>query len=238
MDSVIILRKHAGFAIVPADTHTLLTEIPSMCGRFCIAADPGEISERYMVTVPPAYTPRYNIAPGQPVLTISLSGNDLHAGMAEWGITTGAMNRIINARIETIHEKPLFKALYSCSRCLVPASGYYEWKPGKSVKSPYYFSSRSDSLLALAGIFRDSPGGARLVILTTRSPAPFSDVHDRMPVILGAGCDTVYLREGSVTPYTDLVMHEVSPRVNDSGNDGPDLIVPARNRQAQMTLGW
>jgi putative SOS response-associated peptidase YedK len=238
MDPVTFLRKHDGMAITPADTHTLQTEIHSMCGRFCIAADPGEISERYMVAVPPAYTPRYNISPGQAVLTISLCGNDRRAGMAEWGITTGSTNRIINARIETIHEKPFFKDLYSGSRCLVPASGYYEWKQEKRTKVPYYFSSRSDSLLALAGIIRNSTGDPRLAILTTRAPAPFSDVHDRMPVILGSGCDIMYLKEGSVTPYLDIVMHEVSARVNDAGNDGPDLIVPTRNRPVQTTLDW
>lgn len=207
-----------------------------MCGRFCIAADPGEISERYGIIVPPEYEPRYNIAPARQILTITGSTETCEARMTEWGIQSGTMPRIINARIETIHEKPLFQTLFPRHRCLVPASGYYEWKQEGSRKIPYYFSSETGSLLSFAGFIRPSPGGDQVVILTTQAPPPFSLVHERMPVILGAGDDLTFLSSGDITQMVNLRMFEVSPRVNLATVEDPDLVKPVKPAVMQKSL--
>ena len=207
-----------------------------MCGRFCIAADPGEISERYGVEVPPEYKPRYNISPSQPILTITKSLNTFEAHMIGWGFQSGTMQRIINARVETIHEKPLFKHLFPDHRCLIPASGYYEWKNNGDLKIPYYFSSESGSLISFAGLIRPSSHGDQVVILTTRAPPPYSGIHDRMPVILDSVHEVTFLSDGDITGTHALRMFEVSPRVNQTNLDYPDLVKPWKYIPEQKTL--
>jgi putative SOS response-associated peptidase YedK len=207
-----------------------------MCGRFCIAADPGEISERYGVDVPPDYRPRYNIAPAQPVLTIRKAPDRWEGRMTEWGFRAGPVNRIINARVESVHEKPLFKNLFPDHRCLIPAAGYYEWKHEGREKTPYYCTPESGDLISFAGLIRPSREGDQAVILTTGAIAPCSEIHDRMPVILGPGSEQKFLSDGEITPAPLLRVYEVSPRVNQWTADDPDLIRPAARARKQSTL--
>lgn len=209
-----------------------------MCGRFCIAASPGEIMERYDANLPEEYRPRYNVSPGTPILTVSQNGTDTIAQMNEWGITSGLSHRIINARIETVREKNLFRKSFEEHRCLIPASGYYEWKHDKTRKTPYYFSSQKSPLISFAGFIRPSPEGDQVVILTTEARKPYSDIHDRMPVILNPENEPEYLREGSILKFEDVLdIIEVSSRVNQVSPDDPDLIKPVNHRSGQMTLG-
>lgn len=209
-----------------------------MCGRFCIAASPGEILERYDADIPEEYQPRYNISPGTKILTISYIGEENKAHMNEWGITSGTVNRIINARIETVHEKNLFKNLFENHRCLIPASGYYEWKHDKTRKIPHYFSSQKSPIFSFAGFIRPSSDGDQVVILTTGALSPYSAIHDRMPVILDPVGEPDYLKRGSISIFERVLeIHEVSTRVNQVHVDDPDLIKPVTHRSGQMTLG-
>ena len=205
-----------------------------MCGRFCIAASPGEITERYGIAVPQEYQPRYNVAPGQKILTITSSSPEL----IEWGFVVGTMKRIMNARIESVHKKALFKNLFSDHRCLIPASGYYEWKHEGSHKIPYYFSSESSDLLSFAGLVRPSKDGDQVVILTTQAPAPYSVIHNRMPVILDAGEEQKFLSEGKISPGPQVQMFEVSSMVNQVTVDTPDLIKPVKKSFVQQSLDF
>lgn len=207
-----------------------------MCGRFCIAASPGELSERYNVTVPPGYHPRYNLSPGQEILTITKTASSFGAHLTEWGFQYGSMHRVINARLETIHQKPLFRDLFSHNRCLIPASGYYEWKHDGHRKIPYYFSSQSDHQISFAGLIRPSHEREQVVILTTRAIPPYSDIHERMPVILNKLDEQVFLSDGSISLHNGIEMYEVSPRVNTPMTDDPDLIKPWKSGPAQKTL--
>lgn len=194
--------------------------------------------ERYGVDVPSGYKPCYNLAPGQNLLTITKMAQSTEAHLTEWGIQTGMAHRVINARVETIHDKPLFRNLFPTHRCLIPASGYYEWKHEGSHKTPFYFSLESEPLISFAGLIRPSKDGDQVVILTMEAPSPYSEIHDRMPVILNSPDEQSFLTDGEIhmTPKT-LGRHEVSPLVNGVNHDGPDLIVPWKPHSVQKTFG-
>nr|WP_319540236.1 SOS response-associated peptidase [uncultured Methanospirillum sp.] len=203
-----------------------------MCGRFCIAASPGDIETRLGVSVPPEYRPRYNIAPGQMILAVT--GSTSH--MVEWGLHTGGVKRVINARVESAHEHPVLKELFTSHRCLIPASGYYEWKQERVRRVPYYFSSKSDPLFALAGLLRHCSSGCEAVILTTGAMPPYSEVHNRMPVLISLSDRRDYLSGGDIPPSIGLQMYQVSSRVNQVANDDPSLIEPVNPGSEQIRL--
>jgi len=126
----------------------------SMCGRFCIAASPGDLSEYYQTQIPESYNPGYNIAPSELVLTIILSDFGYSAVMGTFGFSIGIKNRVINARAETISEKPLFKNLAESGRCLIPASGYYEWQHEGKRRLPWFIYLPSKPIISFAGLIR------------------------------------------------------------------------------------
>ena len=143
-----------------------------MCGRFCIAASPGEIEERYGVNVPIDYMPRYNLSPGQKILTISRMNNGSNAKMADWGFQAGVSHPVINAKMETISERPLFRNLYPEHRCLIPCSGYYEWVNNERQKIPWFFFLEHENLISFAGLLKPIHSGSQVVILTTEAVLP------------------------------------------------------------------
>jgi putative SOS response-associated peptidase YedK len=209
-----------------------------MCGRFCIAASPGEVSERYETPVPSDYTPRFNISPGQDILTISGTDMTLEARMTVWGFQSGLTHRVINARVETIHEKALFNNLFPDHRCLVPASGYFEWKHDGNRKNPYYFTMQPEILVSFAGLIRPLKNDREVVILTTRAVPPASGIHDRMPVILNPPDERKFLETGEISMTQKMfAMHKVSTRVNSVHTDGPDLIKSWKPRSIQQSFG-
>ncbi len=203
-----------------------------MCGRFCIAASPGEIETRFRVSVPPEYKPSYNVSPGQMILAVTGSSSR----MVEWGFHTGGVKRIINTRVESVHEHPVLKEHFTSHRCLIPASGYYEWKHERARRVPYYFSSQSDPLFALAGLLRRCSSGCEAVILTTGAMPPYSEVHNRMPVLISLTDRREYLSGGDIPPSIVLKMHQVSSRVNRVGNDDSSLIEPVNPGSEQLHL--
>ena len=208
-----------------------------MCGRFCIAASPGEIMERYNVSVPSDYAPRYNISPGSRILCITYTSDGYEGRMCDWGINPGSSHRVMNARVETVRDKPLFKNAFENNRCIIPASGFYEWKHNKTQKSPYYFISRAQPILSFAGLIRISPEGEEAAVITTRAVPPYTEIHDRMPVILEPEGERAYLIEGKIEEFTHLLdFYEISPRINHTDTEGPDLIKPHQSKRGQMTL--
>ncbi len=203
-----------------------------MCGRFCIAASPGEIETRFRVSVPPEYRPRYNIAPGQMILAVTGSSSL----MVEWGFHTREAKRFINARVESVHDNPVLNELFTSHRCLIPATGYYEWKQEGTRRIPYYFSSRSEPLFALAGLIRHCSSGCQAVILTTGAMPPYSEIHNRMPVLISISDLRGYLSGGDIPPSIGLQMYQVSSRVNLVANDDPSLIEPVSPGSKQTRL--
>lgn len=203
-----------------------------MCGRFCIAASPGEIIDLFKVSVPTGFRPRYNIAPGQMILVITGSATY----MAEWGFHFNDQKRIINIRNESLEQHINRFERDTTYRCLIPASGYYEWKQEKNRKVPYYFSSPSDPLFAFAGLLKHGQGTCQAAILTTEAMPRYAEVHSRMPVLISRSDVKDYLAGRDIFPSVELEMHQVTSRVNHVTNDDPGLIEPVNEGYQQTKL--
>lgn len=205
-----------------------------MCGRYCIAASPGELYERYHISLPPDYSPDYNISPGRNILVLTYKDQKFYSNHPFWGFSSGKEHLIINARSETFHEKRIFQS-EDTRRCIIPASGFYEWKSLHGKKQPWYIYPTSDSLFSFAAIMQKRNELYEVVILTTSSWEPMSNIHPRSPVILSpeqeisflSGLEASLVRD--IRGY-DITMHEVSARVNNSLNHGVDLIKPVHQR--------
>jgi putative SOS response-associated peptidase YedK len=219
-----------------------------MCGRYALFHPLDDLGPLFG-TGPLPFEARYNIAPTQLVPIVrphAGSGREMLA--ARWGLIphwadpSGFKATLFNARSETAHEKPSFRDAVKRGRCLVPASGFYEWRQGESPKTPY-FIGRSDGVpLAFAGLWSlNVKGGAPILsctILTTRPNRLMAELHDRMPVILeGEQLDRWLdpsIRSGQALvdlydpfPAEAMAAHPVGRNVNSPANDGPALIEPA-----------
>lgn len=223
-----------------------------MCGRYSILDDIDELCERF-VCPDPGFTikPRYNAAPTQnlPVVVNSRSGHELR--MMRWGLIphwakdAKMGNRLINARIETLAEKPAFRAALRYRRCLVPADGYYEWFPGENAKVPHRVVGRSGEVFAFAGLWEQWSGTEgediqSFTIVTTEPIPNLAWLHNRMPLILPRHLEVFWLdgpdelsleKLGAflyqMRPSDELLSYPVSPRVNSPRNDDPSVIEPA-----------
>ena len=217
-----------------------------MCGRYSLIADLGELAKRYEFDDDGlALKPAYNVAPTQDVLTV-VGGETRRGGFMRWGLipwwakNASIGSRMINARAETVSEKPAFRDALRRRRCLVLADGFYEWQRTGSVRKPMRVVMRSREPFAFAGlwsVWRD-PDGNRIpscAIITTTANDLLRPVHDRMPVVLPRELEDLWLDRsiddpgalGSVlTPYLDDAMeaYEVSTLVNSAANDGPEVI--------------
>ncbi len=230
-----------------------------MCGRFVLARRAKELK---VELGDPAwddegkYLPHFNLTPtlSTPVL---FGGDAPHLRLAHWGLvpswakdaSIGA--RMINARAETLAEKPSFRGLVGRRRCVVPADGYYEWQQTRAGKTPHYIHPPDGRLLLFAGLWdlwRD-PAGQPLysyTIITTAAAPALAELHDRMPALLGreqmaAWLDAEHHPADEVRPWLRpsaqaLVFHPVSRRVNTPANDDPELIAPAAPGPGEFTL--
>jgi putative SOS response-associated peptidase YedK len=216
-----------------------------MCGRYTLATPADLIMEHFDLPEVPEIETRFNIAPTQEALIIG-ARRDGHraAGLALWGLTTpsgaAAKRPLINARIETVDQKPSFREAFSRRRCLVPADGFYEWRTDSHGKTPHYFSLRDRRLFAFAGIWNQPVADSELVtfaILTTEPNQIVGPVHRRMPVILSDEHYDLWLAkrelskleaETFATPFAQARMEsrEVSPLVNSPANDTAACIQP------------
>jgi putative SOS response-associated peptidase YedK len=221
-----------------------------MCGRFAFYSPHEAVARLFGVADAPAIEARYNIAPTQFVAAVRAAEDQRRAvSMLHWGLvpawakekSIGA--RMINARAETLREKPSFRSAYRRRRCLVLADGYYEWQRSGTVKQPWYMSFADGEPFGMAGLWeawRDPATGQPLesCCLVTTSPAPaVAHVHDRMPVIVPASAYAEWLdpRNGDVERLDRLLVpwagggleaRAVGRRVNDARNQGPDLVEP------------
>jgi len=166
-----------------------------MCGRFSLTHSIETVGCTFRASGDINYPKRYNIAPSQRVPIVGSSdGKHRKMALMQWGLIpswardASIGNRLINARAETIEEKPSFRMAYQSRRCIVPASGFYEWKRYGSRKQPYYIQSASKGLLALAGLWEswNGPDGVvySFTIITTKPNELMKTIHDRMPVII------------------------------------------------------
>jgi len=216
-----------------------------MCGRYSFALEDELIWERFRVRVRTAiYKARYNCAPGQDLAVISNEDLSL-LSFFRWGLIPywskdpAIGNRLINAKAETITEKPSFRNAFRNRRCLVPSDGFYEWTKGKE-KTPYRIQMSDGSPFAMAGIWDRwvSPDGAIIqsfAIITTRSNEKIAAIHDRMPVILPVEDESRWIGQNSeedllnlLKPYPaeKMITYPVSTLVNSPKNDGPEILKP------------
>lgn len=221
-----------------------------MCGRFTSLLSPELLAVIYQIFPPENMTPRYNISPTQQVLTIrEASDGSRLLSTTRWGLVPhwakdlSIGNKMINARCETVHEKASFRQAIRNRRCIVPASGFYEWAATPDGKIPYYITTRDGSPFSFAGIWESwkNTDGQELEtfsILTTSANSLMSSIHDRMPVMLHPTDFDRWLDPESTDPQqlqhfyqpypSDLMqLWPVSTLVNSPRNDSPDCIVPA-----------
>ncbi len=221
-----------------------------MCGRFTLTADPNDLREAFpWVNIPEGVGRRYNIAPSQPVAVIPNDGKNqldffLWGLIPSWAKDPAIGNRMINARAETISEKPSFRMAFRRRRCLIPASGFFEWKqePDRKAKTPMYIRLKSGKPFALAGLWErwDSPDGSTIfscTIVTTQPNELMQNIHNRMPVILPPLAYSLWLDPAEppasqltelLQPYpaSEMIAFPVSTMVNSPGNDLPACIEP------------
>ncbi len=219
-----------------------------MCGRYTFTFDAGSLAEAFGL-VPPGFTivKGYNIAPGQHIVIVRPEGGQRVADVAFWGLIPGwvkdpnTFSKPINARGETLTEKATFRTAFKRKRCLIPASGFYEWKAGGNGKQPFYIHPTGGHLFAFAGLMEDwqGPNGEMMVsacIITTEPNALMAGLHDRMPVILPRGAWGLWLDPAAQVrevqpllvpcPAESMALHPVSAAVGNVRNDGPELILP------------
>ncbi len=226
--------------------------IDDACGRYILKANRKELEEHYnLATVPKDLRPNYNVAPEQilPVVTTNEDGK-MKMEMMKWGIVAPwkPSLRLINTRDDKIFRSNLWKGLVSKKRALIPANGYYEWKPNKpkEPKTPYFFHPKQQDLFSFAGIWsswKDVEGVEfkTYSIITTSPNKEAGTVHDRMPVILHQSEEADWLEPSKVSqedlepylhPYEDggLEKFEVSRDVNVAKNNNEKLVLPINSQ--------
>jgi putative SOS response-associated peptidase YedK len=221
-----------------------------MCGRFTLTVNPAELQDTFSNFIfPEKFAPRFNIAPSQPLLAIPNDGAN-KAAFFVWGLIPmwakdPAMgNRLINARGETVAEKPSFRGSFKYKRCLILADGFYEWKAnlGTKTKTPYFIHMRDRKPFVFAGLWDawESPDGSSIktcTIITTEPNELMKPIHNRMPVILHTRDYAKWLDASPQTPDSllplikpfpadDMAAYPVSTLVNKPSNDKPELVVP------------
>ncbi len=221
-----------------------------MCGRFTLTT-PDQIALRFDVVEDERdehelFDPAYNIAPNQDIsVIVERSAGRLLRAMfwgfrPAWASAAASRPAPINARAETLLERPLFRSAVARSRCIIPADGFYEWqsRPGRKTKQPVYIRRDDRALFGLAGLYSiGKDGRASCAIITTTPNALVARIHDRMPVILDPTTEALWL-DSTLTdpagvldclrpcPKDVLVAYPVSPRVSSPREDGPSLIEP------------
>jgi putative SOS response-associated peptidase YedK len=217
-----------------------------VCGRYVLASPGAVIAEYFRLAEVPDYAPRYNIAPTQMALVVRETPDGAReAAWLRWGLVPSWAkdpaigSRMINARTEGLADKPAYRAAFRRRRCLVPADGFYEWRPvaGSRRKQPYLVRLASGAPLALAGLWerwRSTAGDAieTFTIVTTAADGALKALHDRMPVAIAPADQDEWLASPNPSALLasradePLEIVPVGTRVNDVANDDPTLIAP------------
>jgi putative SOS response-associated peptidase YedK len=225
-----------------------------MCGRFVITSAPEALRQLFGYLEQPNFPPRYNIAPTQPIPVV-MSENGRHFRLMRWGFWPAwakdprKFTLLINARAESVKEKPAFKNAIRRRRCLIPADGYYEWQSLSGSKRPYFIHRRDGRPIGFAGIAETwvGPNGEEVdtvAIVTAPASVDLAVLHHRVPVTIDADDFEFWLdcrsdEAESVTPLMrgpevgEFVWREVSMRVNHVANDDAQLMLPITEEQRE-----
>ena len=218
-----------------------------MCGRFIQAASGEVLTQQLGLMLPADYAPRYNVAPNQTVLAIRATENGRQPAWLRWGLIPAWAREprlkysTINARAETVAEKPAYRQAFRQRRCLIPADGFYEWRKVADRKQPYCIGMADGAPFAFAGLWehwaRDDEAVDSCTILVTQANERISEIHDRMPVILDPADYDAWLdptgREAArglpllrSYPGERMRLWPVGSAVNRPANQGPALMEP------------
>ena len=222
-----------------------------MCGRYSLTTPMEAVRQLFDFPERPNLALRANIAPSQDVAAVRLGEGEAgarHLVALRWGLIPswakepGIGNRMINARAETIAEKPSFRAAFRRRRCLIPADGFYEWKTEQGRKQPYRIALESGAPFAFAGLWErwEGAGGSGAIesctIVTTEANERLRTIHHRMPVILAPEAYDLWLDPDAPgaqaqallgpAPSEWFTAYRVSPKINSPANDDPALIEP------------
>jgi putative SOS response-associated peptidase YedK len=232
-----------------------------VCGRYTLATpDPAQVRARFPIGESVEIRRRFNIAPGDDVLAVTTDKEGRPRGeLLRWGLVpswsddANPRQKMINARVETVTERPAFRRPFERFRCLIPADGFYEWSvpPEGGRKRAFHITTSSGGLFAFAGLWSvwKGPDGSSIrscTILTTRANAAVAPLHDRMPVILPREGEAVWLEHGTPRPVlldllepldsSQTAIHPVGPAVSDARFDGPECLAPWEDSPAPATL--
>jgi putative SOS response-associated peptidase YedK len=217
-----------------------------MCGRYCITTAPEAIRRLFRYAEQPNFPPRYNVAPTQPVPIVRMADGQRHFALVRWGLIPSWVKDpknftlLINARGESVNEKPAFRNAMKRRRCLFPADGFYEWKAEGGRKRPYLARLKGGGPLAFAGLWETwtGPNGEEVetaAIVTTEANPEMAAVHHRAPAIVPPEQFDFWLDCANVdekmaaaligpVPAGSMEVYEISTAVNRVANDSPDLI--------------
>ena len=230
-----------------------------MCGRFVITSPPDALRQIFGYLEQPNFPPRFNVAPTQPVPVVILGEGGRHFRLMRWGLVPAwvkdprQITLLINARAETVREKPAFKNAIRRRRCLIPADGYYEWQASGQGKRPHFIHRRDGLPIGLAAVAETwiGPNGEELdtvAIVTAPASADLAALHHRVPVTIAMGdfdrwldCSGDDLDEGMPLMRSpeegEFVWHQVSTRVNRVANDDAQLILPITAEERETEAG-
>ena len=219
-----------------------------MCGRFILTSHRRVLVAQFELQHEPELTPRYNISPTQQVSAIRMDTGGRRLEMLKWGLVpfwakdASIGPRLINARCETLGQKPAYRAAFKSRRCLIPTNGFYEWMKEKEKKQPYLIRLADESLFAFAGLWEHwkGPDGSTIescTVITTEANDLLRPIHDRMPVIISRKDYDSWLNpemlcqetfQSLILPYPshEMVFFPVNPKVNRATYDNPDCIEP------------
>lgn len=219
-----------------------------MCGRYCITSAPEAIRALFRYLEQPNFPPRYNVAPTQPVPIVRMLEGRRQFALLRWGLIPSwvkdpkAFSLLINARGESVNDKPAFKNAMKRRRCLFPADGFYEWKPVAGGKRAYFARPKAGGPIAFAGLWETwmGPNGEEMetaAIVTTTANKEMAEVHHRAPVIVPPEQFDFWLDCANVdemmataliapAPEGSMEVYEISNAVNRVANDSPELHAP------------
>lgn len=219
-----------------------------MCGRYAITSAPEAIRALFRYQEQPNFPPRFNVAPSQPIPVVRLANGVRQFALVRWGLLPAwvkdpkSFALLINARGESVLDKPAFRNAMKYRRCLIPADGFYEWQAGGGRKQPYFIRLKSGAPMAFAGLWEcwTGPNGEELetaAIVTTDANRALGHIHDRMPVVLSPDAFDLWLNCAGVDAQTAAALiapapadlfeaYPVSTDVNRVANDNAKLLEP------------
>ena len=216
-----------------------------MCGRFFIDLSPSDILERFNIPGQESFFQNYNITPSQHIAAIRAGDTGRELVRLKWGLlpswskTDKSQYSMINARAETVHSKPAYRNAFQQRRCLIPASGFYEWQKTATGKQPWAIGMKDDAPFSMAGIWEHWQQGEQVIescsIIVTESNDCIRPIHDRMPCIISAEEYDQWLDKGNTKtddllpllrsyPSDAMKAWPVSTRVNSPANNSPENI--------------